>query len=393
MSELLGPNTRQVEAFLEELGRLTPEEFARVGRECADLREFEAAWRAAQARARERGAAWRSAAAVAARNVGGHGSLVQRVLAIAIASGFVVADLLSQEHVEALYAPVAGTVPWHRLYALYEPEDCAIEDFCEQMSAIEGGEVRVLSRGLPLHEGGASGAVVRRRGEDHALLYAPVSCCAREAGRQRLFDDFIKSMGIEEEIEARFPDSLVHIYISSRAFKDGSRAGFDEQKFMRQLIAAVSSMPPSGRGEKRRQVEIEELSAPVWVSHSRPGAGCFVVRQPPTARPTTSAELAEDMSHAVESKSGCLKRAGAEGLRTILLLDASDYPSVDEYVLAGAFSLGTARVELTGIDEVFILHGRGVACRVLPVKLGERMYPDLPEFHEFSCQRASLILS
>ncbi len=49
---------------------------------------------------------------------------------------------------------------------------------------------------------------------------------------------------------------------------------------------------------------------------------------------------------------------------------------------AFADAVGSDAFILDGIDDVYILHRYGPS-RVVPVKLRDRLYPDLPEFEEY----------
>ncbi len=103
-------------------------------------------------------------------------------------------------------------------------------------------------------------------------------------------------------------------------------------------------------------------------------------------------DLEKELLRAINKKSGKLRRAKANGDKTVLLLDSDDYALVNEFILAEAFARAIKQNQtiLKGIDEVYIQHRRGT-CWIVPVKLGDRTYPKLSEFNRYRRKQYELL--
>jgi hypothetical protein len=118
----------------------------------------------------------------------------------------------------------------------------------------------------------------------------------------------------------------------------------------------------------------------------------FVVQVVPTQREQMNENLVHEIKRAIHRKQKKLKAAKERGERTVLLLDSDDYALVNWQMLADAFAdaVGADESVFEGIDDVYIQH-RGGGCWIFPVKLAERMYPQLLEFEEYWNRQAELL--
>lgn len=382
-----GPNSLKVSAFIKAIRDLSPEQFATLGHVNYDLDRLEAfAARLKKLdgeRETERANAIRDALEAAADK----GTEDQRKLAAGLAAILVLEDRLSREEKTFLSLYIIDpTIPLRLLYEEYQKEDFAVEKFCEQLSVIDGENAYIQSR--PDERGqGAQGQpdfIINRGGKDFTVEHTSLSSYPKQAHYEKLWADYIETLKIEEKIKVAYPKSLVHVSIPIDAFKSEREAKqFGFEKFMQDLIEAVGKTPIGRNGSKR---QIHNLPFPVEISHDD-GEGfvaCLVARIAPTYREKINIDLEADITRAITKKRKKLQAAKAKGESTILLLDSEDYAFVNVWMLGDAFAdaVGSDASVLDGIDDVYILHRYGPS-RVVPVKLRDRLYPDLPEFEEY----------
>jgi hypothetical protein len=211
---------------------------------------------------------------------------------------------------------------------------------------------------------------------------------------ERLFSQYFDSLNIEQRVQEAYPDKWVNVSIPVDAFKKQSEADkFDFEKFMQNLIEAVGKTPESYNASKTVKYEFSNTPFPVYISNGGGDFhGTFLARIVPSRRGQLDVDLQVEITKAINKKCKKLLAAKERGERTVLLLDSDDYALVNEGVLAEAFGSAAANAPsiLEGIDDVYIQHRRG-NCWIVPVKLGDRIYPDLPEYEEYWRRQGHLL--
>ncbi len=89
------------------------------------------------------------------------------------------------------------------------------------------------------------------------------------------------------------------------------------------------------------------------------------------------------MCRAIRDKGETLAPYKRAGKKTILLLESDDIALVNAISLAQAFSTAAASENLSGIDEVYLAEADREPVWFYPVKMGGRIYPEVPEFEEY----------
>lgn len=116
--------------------------------------------------------------------------------------------------------------------------------------------------------------------------------------------------------------------------------------------------------------------------------GCFVSRVLPKNQ---EAEFKEEALRAIKSKSKQFGRFKENGFYTILLLDTDDFSSLDEHMIANAYSLAFEQCDITSIDEVYLFYRYPDNFVILPLKIGKKIYPNLNEFNQYYEKQYSII--
>lgn len=285
---------------------------------------------------------------------------------------------------------VSTLIPGYKQYEFYDPEDSAIEYFCEQLSKVEGHEVYVVARP---DDCGANGtrlpdAVIKRGGEEYVLDHTAVCSYTQQINYEDKFKRAIKNAGIEEAVMAAHPGYGVEIIIPVDAFKtDREIEQFDLQQFARDVVEAVGSVPAGYNHLKHKTFSFPNTRFDVHIARHKYGTYCHVDPLVPINMERLPAHLDVEVTRAVNSKRKKLTAAKEQGARTILLLDSEDHAMLSHEAMAKAFGRVAPNLDLSGIDEVFTIHNRGTICWVLPAKIGNKVYPNLPEFEDYWLKR------
>lgn len=380
-----GPNACKVQALLHALRNLSSEDVARLESSVGWVELF-LSIAASRSLEGERPGAQRAAAEDAMRAVLAHGSDDLLTVAGSMAVALVVADRLPARPFESYDYHLSRLVVGYKPYQFYEAEDFALEEFCEQLAKIEGREVYVMSRP---DDGGANGAeltdaIIKRGGARYVVEHTAVSSYVQQANFQAKFERSIKAARVEEAVMRAHPGYGVNVVVPVNAFKsDREIERFDFEAFKESIIKAVGETPISRNAQKVNRVTLPGVPFDVAISRHRWGTYCHLIQSVPTDRETLKKHLEGEMVRAVNAKRRKLAAAKATGERTILLLDSEDYSLLSHDAMAQAFGRVARVLDLTGIDEVFTVHNRGVTCWVLPAKVGGRVYPLLPQFRQF----------
>lgn len=395
MFDQYGPNSLKVSAFIKAVGNLPADDFALVGPTVMDEERLDGLMRRIQSLESERVDERASAFRDATEAVRDKGTELQRKLVASLAAILVLEDRLARDEKTFLSLFLVNTiVPLRLLYEGYKKEDSAVEDFCEQLSLIDGHNAYVKSRPDERGQAGAGQPdfIISRGGKDFTVEHTSVDTYPNQVFFEKLWAKYFKPLKIEERIKQAYPKSFIHISIPIDVFKKESEARkFDFEKFVQDLIGKIAETPKGRNGSKKRTYH---LPFPVQISNDEGNGfvGCFVVQIVPTYDEKRNADLESQMAKAVSKKRKKLSEAKARGENTILLLDSDDYALVNDWILADAFARAVSKDPsvLDGIDEVYIQHRRG-NCWLLPVQLGDRIYPELPEFEEYWHKQGELL--
>lgn len=271
-------------------------------------------------------------------------------------------------------------------------EDIAIDAFCNRLACIEGIKVDIIARPDDRGRLGRSecDAIIRRDSTQFSLEHTSLMTYRSEKGgktkrkHEVLIKRYITPLGIENLIRAAYPNQWVNIYLPIDSFDMKFRY---EQTFNRlrdRLVDAVAQTPEFRLIEETKEFRFEDIPFPILISREPSDTtNCFITYLVLTNREQTHENLKNEIVRAVERKRDKLKHAKEQGAQTILLMDSDDINFVNLRFLAKAFGEATPRVDLKDIDEIFVMHAPQVAPWVAPVKIGDRLYPNLPEFQEY----------
>ena len=134
----------------------------------------------------------------------------------------------------------------------------------------------------------------------------------------------------------------------------------------------------------RTQFDWPDVSFPVWISRQPTGGDspkCIIFRQVPG---DLHDQRAADVTRALADKSAQLRPYHDAGTPTVLLLDVDDVALTNRDIAADAFAHAAATWDNSNaVDEVYLVDSGRRPVWVYPLKLGNRFYPDLPQFREF----------
>jgi len=386
MFDRYGPNAIKVDAYVRALRDLTPEQFTEILRGNVDVERLKTLANHVDTLTTQRSKERQNALNDAEEAVSNKGTEKQTRSAALVAPLLVMDDFLNIEEKNFLALSLVNPlVPLRVLYEKYQKEDLAIEIFCEQLSLIDEQNVHVKQR-LDDRGRGPAGLpdfVVERNGLGYTLEHTSLNSYQGQVHYEFMWEKFITPIKIKEKVEAAYPGKLIRVAIPINAFGSAAQAKqFDFDDFMEHLIKAVGETPESHNATKEVTYEFPNTPFPVYISNGGDGyAACFVTRVVPTDAEQLDTDIENEIARAINKKRDKLQRAKAGEQSTVLLLDSGDYSLLNEQRLAEAFTRAVGKDEamLDGIDDVYIQWYR----IVVPVKLGERKHPDLPEFDQY----------
>jgi hypothetical protein len=103
----------------------------------------------------------------------------------------------------------------------------------------------------------------------------------------------------------------------------------------------------------------------------------------PVDQSAVPTNIRDDLARAINDKRKKLKAASSSGSKTIMLLDAGDELYVDMFTIKREFEQLAPTIDWDGIDQVYLLYGGGTATWALPLRIGERVYPNLQEYDDY----------
>lgn len=396
MFDRYGPNSLQVAAYIKALDEMSSEDFNSIDKLNLDVEQLITVFSKALSYKSDRLLETENASHDAMAAVINKGSNEQIAFVGLIASVLVLEDRLTRDEQVFLHLWVIDPkVPLRRLYADHRKEDFAIEAFCKHLSRLADESVYVKSR--PDARGQIGEAlpdfILHRGGSEFTIEHTFINSYENQLFYEHLFSKYIKPLDIEETIKQQFPNKLVDIAIPIDAFKRDSQARkFNFDRFLRNLIDAVGRTKETDNIGPSVKFEFSETPFPVFISKCKGFGVTFLAQIVPTDRERVKGHLVKEMGRALHRKRKKLKAAKARGERTVLLLDSDDYALLNWEILSKAFSKaargGTPLFD--GIDDIYIQH-RGGTCWIFPVKLKDRLYPDLPEFDQYWKKQAALL--
>lgn len=264
-------------------------------------------------------------------------------------------------------------------------EDKTIEQFCTRLAAIEGRQIHIIARPDRDNPGqGGCDAILDRGGQIFALEHTTIDCIVGQREDSARFRQVV--VPLEEAIRSAYPDSWIKICVPSHAVPTGTDWGEMRDALLRGCVRAIGDMP---FGESRREFRFEGVPFRVWITKRRSprDPGCYVMR---TAPGNLETHMVENMTSVIREKGKQLASYRLDGLATILLLDSDEFALTDRDALAQAFRAAAERETPEEFDEVFMAQTFLDPIWIYPVKLNDRLYPDLPEFENFFDAQFSL---
>jgi hypothetical protein len=198
---------------------------------------------------------------------------------------------------------------------------------------------------------------------------------------------------VARAIEEAFDDSWVEMEVPVHAIPTGQNWTTLREALIARCREALQGMPIADYHDlTRTRFDWADVPFPVWISRQPRVEGeqpkCIIFRQTPA---DLHDQLAVDIRRALDEKTTQLGAYKAAGHPTVLLLDFDDIVLLNRDSVGEAFARATRGWAGTNtIDEIFLVDTGRRPPWVYPVKLGERIYPDLPEFRAyFSAQYRS----
>ena len=261
-------------------------------------------------------------------------------------------------------------------------EDRIIGEFCQAIENFEGIKVEVV--GHPDREDpGAGGcdALISKQGTTYALEHTTFDAFPAQRTDNPRFRTVISPL--EESIPQAVPDSFVQITVPSDAVPTGLPWRKLRDVLNERCIEALHKMDATPPSENRfRRFEFPGVPFPVYISRQYwpEDPGCLVGRLAPADQ---AEALRQCLLGAVSAKREQLRGYHTEGYPTILILDSDERALINDIVVADAFATATADEELSEIDDVYFAESKRQPAWFYPLKLGQRVYPELPEFEEY----------
>jgi hypothetical protein len=392
MFDLYGPNSILVNSYIQALHDLTTEQLEafRIGE--YEFKRIKAILGKVNHWKDFRKNECENAKKNAEEAIGAKGFDYQQLLFSEIAVWLVLNDWfeIDDRYFIQLYL-INPIIPLKELRKDYEKEDWAVEIFCDRLSKIDGQRVFIKSRPDARGKGstGLPDFVISRKGMNYTVEHTSIDSYDRQTHYRKLWEKYFKPFEIEQKIQAKFPNKWIRIDIPIDAFKSENMAKkYDFNGFLNKLFEYVEETiikaPITHHLSKPHIYEFKKPDFQVLISVGEGYNGCRVVGIAPTSPEQIEKWLSYKIAESIKKKQSKLKSAKDNGENTVLLLDSDDYAFVNVDILAKAFSQAADKNQdiLDGIDEVFILH-RGGSGIVVPVKLGVRLYPDLPEYNDY----------
>lgn len=252
----------------------------------------------------------------------------------------------------------------------------AIEGFCAKITELSGSPTKVIEWPDEENQGkGCCDALIVRNSKKIALDHRIVENFDNHFKDNALLNSIIAPL--QTSLDGLYPGHRIRIYIRVRCLPKGSIDKMREE-LQNGCIKALEKTPADSRIHKYLiagvPCEIEASKTP----NKRPG--CFVGRLLPKDQ---NSELSDEVLRALQAKSKQFGRFKENGFYTILLLDTDDFLSLDEHMIAHAFSLAIGQCNITSIDEVYLFYRYLDNFVVLPLKIGRKTYPNLKEFYQY----------
>lgn len=252
-------------------------------------------------------------------------------------------------------------------------EDRTITEFCDRMSILEGHLVKVIERPDRVHHGkGGCDAIILRGDREEALEHTTVDSYKGQREDDARFTRVV--VPIEESIRKAFPDSYIWVSVPVHVIPNGMTS----KQLEIACIEIIKKVPADGQMKVYTSPNIP-FSIRIRNVPSPQNPDCHVMRLTPQKQ---KAELLENMISLLIKKNKQLKPYKEKGLPTILLLDSDDPSLVSADSLAESLAQAVLQYDPTYIDQIYIVEADRNPIWYLPVKLGERVYPNLPEYKE-----------
>jgi len=254
-------------------------------------------------------------------------------------------------------------------------EDRALAAFCAAVSVLDSRPAVVLSRPDRDSPKGGCEAIVRRIGRDWAIEHTTFDCFPD----QRLDSARLDALAPAIEVVGReFPGQRISISVPLGAVPVGKDWNALRDRFAEEVIRCLRAAPEQKGLWTFDLPGLFPVNVSMHPSVNRPG--CYLGRY---LSQETMAQQVGVIRSRLAGKRRQLESYHADGYPTALLLENDDIGLMDASSAAESFVTAAKNIDLSWLDEVYIVDGTYVPVPWLyPAKLGPRVYP-LPEFEQF----------
>ena len=313
-----------------------------------------------------------------------------RSICIFVAQWIVVEDLFSirLRSFLSLYIIAQYIEDGKKLTANFRNEDYAIRGFCDHLSEFDGSLTTIESSP---DQRGTSGSgipdfIIRRKNKLFTVEHTSLPSYDLQYQYQQLWKG-VEREKLENALSQRFPDMWVKVAVPMDQL--GSKRSVSSLKFddlLQDIVHAIENTKPSYDGSRyfSHTLTHSDLQVGIAVDESGGYAGCWVEPVAPVRSEDIPKNLENEFLRIFKTKQPKLANAKSSGDKTILLIDSQDIAFTDIRMLANAFKRAVAinEIALDVIDEIYLMYLFGSKILV-PVKLSDRVYPNLPEHDEY----------
>ncbi len=270
----------------------------------------------------------------------------------------------------------------------FRNEDWAIRKFCDGLSKFDDELATIETQPDERGTGGKGlpDFIIRRKGDFYTVEHTSLESFAKQFHYSTLWRSIDRAR-LEGELALTFPNNWIKVSVPMEQLV--SKRFVEQIKFdgvLEGLKTAIANTPTSfdAGSWKTHELASSQLVVAIAVDDRGGYDGVWIDGVVPTTPEEIRESLKNNFLRAFETKTAKLARAKATGGRTILLIDSQDIAFTNIHILADAFQNAEKEtsVDLFPIDEIYLLYLFGSNI-LAPVKLGSRLYPDLPEFNGF----------
>ncbi len=265
----------------------------------------------------------------------------------------------------------------------------ALKEFCKRLSEVTGEDVTFE----PIDDRGRNGenlpeGKLIRDGKcsiiEHTMI---VSYRDQVRDNERWF--FTPFSRLEQYVRNKFPQKHIWIYIDidSLPRRDDDLRNLNIDVLKDDVEEAISCTEVHYEANQFKTHLLKQTKLKVKIAIGKTNGTCWIdpIRTV-QSNSTLDVEmyLKENILKALSRKEKKLKISKSEGLPTILLLETRDIFHTNIDILAKICSnvINSNPEMVNGIDDIYLIYPIGLRA-MAPIKLSDRIYPNLREFRQF----------